>query len=786
MKYSFSECLSHPARPLKEHLLSVANIIEKELEHHCPDYPGFREAAIIAGLTHDIGKATYEFQRYIRADESERWKLKGKTHHSALSSAITLALSLATLRNIGLSEDDTNFWALSASIAVKKHHGNLGNLRDLLLQYFGEFKKDLLPGTITERLPIEEIREWLDDVVPQFAIPADNLSSDKFLSEQEINKLRRMAMKLKNFPLERSLAFLEMFSLLIGADKLDAAFAGKPPKIAKPIPQNVVDDYRRKEFGTPEKEINKLRDEIAQKVRKQIDANSDKKLFTLTAPTGSGKTLTALDAAIRLAKESDAPIIYCLPFTSIIDQNFETIQELLTENNIKLTEDILLKHHHLAPVEYKTTDKEEFDHDKQELLVESWRSRLIVTTFVQLFETLFSGRNRALKKLLQIPGAVVLLDEVQAIPRGLWELTREVAKTFANEYKTRFILMTATQPGIFTGADALELLPDSTYFEKLSRTELHLHIDDCITIDKLAKKIAEEYKKSKPSIIAVVNTINDSIDLYKKVGELLPSLPSSERLFYLSSNIIPLERKKRIKEMKNAKGEWILISTQVIEAGVDISADILHRDFAPLDSIIQAAGRCNREGKKDKGEVHLWRIKREGSDRESADWVYDGVLLDAAKKALEDSPSPIEESAFVNIVREYFDHLLGWGSEFGKGEKNCLELLREFEYDALAKVAKLIPEEGDINQYFIIRATDPYARELWNRYSEIQELKDFKERRKKFAEIKADFLARVISVREKRAENEITPIYPDKMEGPGSYNEETGYVKGESGGCGIF
>ena len=762
----------------------MANIIEKELEHHCPNYPGFREAAIIAGLTHDIGKATYEFQRYIRADENERWKLKGeKTNHSWLSSAITLPISIVSLREMGLSKNDVNFWALTSAAIVSRHHGNLEDLVGFLTGYLQKLKEDFLLRTLTSRLPLNEMWEWLDNTTHKFALSDVNLSSELILSQSDIEDLQDWVVfdLSEQFSLERSLGFLEMFSLLIGADKLDAAFAGKPPKIAKPIPQNVVDDYRRKEFGTPEKEINKLRDEIAQKVQKQIDENSDKKLFTLTAPTGSGKTLTALDVAFKLASKDNAPIIYCLPFTSIIDQNFETIQELLTKNNIKLTEDILLKHHHLAPVEYKTTDEEEFDTDKQELLVESWRSRLIVTTFVQLFETLFSGRNRALKKLLQIPGAVVLLDEVQAIPRGLWELTREVAKTFANEYKTRFILMTATQPGIFTGADALELLPDSTYFEKLSRTELHLHIDDCITIDKLAKKIAEEYKKSKLSIIAVVNTINDSIDLYKKVKKLLPS---SKRLFYLSSNIIPLERKERIKEMKNAKGEWILISTQVIEAGVDISADILHRDFAPLDSIIQAAGRCNREGKKDKGKVHLWKIKRENAKQCSAYMVYDGVLLDAAKDVLKDAQSVIQEPEFVKRVINYFSLLKNRGAD-----NSSLELLKNFEYDCLAKKAKLFKDDYNTNQYFVIMKSDSDAQSLWDRYLEIQELKDFKERRKKFAEIKADFLARVISVREsvckKRTKNEIMPIYPE-MEGPGSYNEETGYVKGESGGCGIF
>ena len=784
MKYSFSECLSHPARPLKEHLLSVANIIEKELEHHCPDYPGFREAAIIAGLTHDIGKATYEFQRYIRADENERWKLKSpKTHHSHLSSVVTLAVSHAILTEMGLSEDDMNFWSIASAMAVSRHHGNLANLKAFLNGYIFEFRKDFSPESITMRIPLDGVWKWLEEKFREFKLPDVKLSNNILTTEDALNKIDDWLWDyFKKFQtLEHSLAFLQLYSLLIGADKLDAAFAGKPPKIAKPIPQNVVDDYRRKEFGTPEKEINKLRDEIAQKVQKQIDENSDKKLFTLTAPTGSGKTLTALDVAFKLASKDNAPIIYCLPFTSIIDQNFETIQKLLTKNNIKLTEDILLKHHHLAPVEYKTTDEEEFDTDKQELLVESWRSRLIVTTFVQLFETLFSGRNRALKKLLQIPGAVVLLDEVQAIPRGLWELTREVAKTFANEYKTRFILMTATQPGIFTGADALELLPDSTYFEKLSRTELHLHIDDCITIDKLAKKIAEEYKKSKLSIIAVVNTINDSIDLYKKVKKLLPS---SKRLFYLSSNIIPLERKERIKEMKNAKGEWILISTQVIEAGVDISADILHRDFAPLDSIIQAAGRCNREGKKDKGKVHLWKIKRENAKQCSAYMVYDGVLLDAAKDVLKDAQSVIQEPEFVKRVINYFSLLKNRGAD-----NSSLELLKNFEYDCLAKKAKLFKDDYNTNQYFVIMKSDSDAQSLWDRYLEIQGLKDFKERRKKFAEIKADFLARVISVREsvckKRTKNEIMPIYPE-MEGPGSYNEETGYVKGESGGCGIF
>ena len=784
MNPSLKDAISHPGRLLTDHLISVTNEINK---YFSIPHKGAREVAIIMGLTHDLGKSTNEFQKYIIANEEERWKFSGHAKdHSAISSAITLALILYTLREKSFNEDDTCFLSLLGSICVRKHHGDIDFEFDGYISNYldHELIENYTPEQLEQKLPLDEIFDWIKAIAPIFGLSFSSISKNLLLKHRNLDRLlmKTLEFKEKLYSKEYSIIFLELFSLLVGCDKIDATFEGKAPdfSLIPRIPSNIVENFRSVVFVEPLTDMNRLRAEIADNIRNNILLNLDRRLFTLTAPTGSGKTLAAFDVALKLAENRNAPIIYCLPFTSIIDQNFKEAERVFEKNNIPITEDMLLKHHHLTPSSYRMSKNfeydNEFDLDKQEMLVEAWHSRFVITTFVQLFETLFSGKNRALKRLFIIPGAIIILDEIQAIPRKFWGLIRESAKIFSENYGTCFILMTATQPEIFSGLNAIELLPGfEKYFQSLSRIRLILHNKNEISIEFLAEKISKEfYENSERSLIAVLNTIDDSIRLFK---EIKPRLPQSYRnLYYLSSNIIPMDRKERIDLLKEQK-HWILVSTQVIEAGVDISADIVHRDFAPIDSIIQSAGRCNRNNLNQKGIVHLWKIKNEDKKRVSSRMIYDSVLLDAVEDILKNKNEIIEEPEFIQIVREYFRLVWQRGSN-----NDCLAYLQNFDFDKLTENSSLIEEAPNMNQYFVIKQNDGEANELWIKFQKIQEIMDFKERNKEFLKIKQKFFDRVISVREIRRNDTILPIYE-----PYDYEPIIGYLRKKDGsGCTII
>jgi len=776
MCFSFYKCNSHPGRLLTEHLISVARFIDKFWPESKND---LKSVALLMGLTHDLGKATYEFQEFINADESQRWKFEGhKKNHSLLSSAITLSASYCLLKNQGFEDVESAFLSLLSALCVRKHHSDVNiNMDGYVVHYLNnELMEEYVPNILETKIPLDDIVSWLNSTAYSMGIACPVISRDTLFTKKEFNNLLILSedFREKLYSCERSILFLNMFSILIGADKLDATFSGDFPDLTKlpMLPPTLVEVYRHKVFKKAKAGIYLMRQEISSKIKEMATNNPNKRLYTITAPTGSGKTLAAFDAALKFAKHSNkSSIIYCLPFTSIIDQNYEQAMEVFKENKITPKEDLLLRHHHLTPIAYQrseeTNGEDEWNIDKQEMLVETWQSRFIITTFVQFFVTLYSGRNRALKKLFLLPGSVVILDEVQAIPRKLWGLIRETARIYSKDYGTCFILMTATQPGIFVDLNSFELLPESSsYFRRLSRTFLGINISKEITIENLAEKISIDCRQNpNRSVIAIVNTVDDSINLYNILRDQVPE----DSIFYLSSNIIPLDRRKRLRRLKENRN-WLLVSTQVIEAGVNISADIVHRDFAPLDSIVQAAGRCNRNNSGQSGNVYIWKIKEKEKIQPSSSMIYDPELLDATEEVLNNTVSCeglIKESELILMVSEYFKLVWARGSD-----SDTVKYLKESDFKNLARHSRLIEAKSGENNYFVVCKKDPYAKQLWAEFEMIREIKDPRERRKEFLKIKADFFDRVISVREQSQNEKIECIYE-----PEDYHPDTGYVK---------
>ena len=367
-------------------------------------------------------------------------------------------------------------------------------------------------------------------------------------------------------------------------------------------------------------------------------AETDRTLFSLTVPTGGGKTLASLGFALKHALKFDKKrIIYAIPFTSIIEQNANVFRKALSD-------DVVLEHHSNLEV------REDKETAKTRLATENWDAPLIVTTNVQLFESLFAAKTSRCRKIHNIADSVVILDEAQQLPRDFQKPITDMMRVLARDYGVTFVLCTATQPELGKNIDAfgrtiLEGLPDVreivadkiTLSEKLRRVRIKMPPPNVET--QSWQEIADEIA-ARPCVLAVVNT-------RKHAQKLFAALPSDGIKLHLSANMCATHRSEVIALVRRYlalyragslhKPLW-LVSTQLIEAGVDLDFPCVYRAIAGLDSIAQAAGRCNREGKLSFGEVVVFRAE-EGAPNGS---LKAGLLDD-----------PLSPSVFAEYFRRF-------------------------------------------------------------------------------------------------------------------------------------
>ncbi|WMJ15906.1 CRISPR-associated helicase Cas3' [Geobacillus proteiniphilus] len=390
------------------------------------------------------------------------------------------------------------------------------------------------------------------------------------------------------------------------------------------------------------------------------------KFFTITAPTGIGKTLASLECALYLQQriaelEGYVPrIITAIPFINIIEQSRRDYEAVFGKNAQ------VLAHHRLADLSFSTEEGEELPLDQRLLLTEAWEADVVLTTFVQLCHSIFTNRNSPLRKFHKLAGSIVILDEVQTLPEKYMPLIGAVLRKMAEYYGTRFILMTATQPKLLELGDRLlgqsfckpiELLPSHReYFASFTRTQLISRIE--------RKRNAEDFfslfldtRQPHQSALVVMNTIRRSKEIYQLLKKAQSEgVLRNVEIFYLSTNIVPWQRSQVIEAVRerlaDSKGNpVILVSTQAIEAGVDLDFDIGYRDLAPLESIIQTAGRVNRHGKK--GElcpVYVMRLE------EDAQYIYGSHHLNWTKKLLE-MYQEVPEPLFPRLLFDYYQNL---------------------------------------------------------------------------------------------------------------------------------
>ena len=731
---------------LKDHLREVA---ERARGYFFFNSEGnISDIAYYIGLSHDFGKYMTYFQDRLLGRKDH-----GKLSNHAFISSLYSAYVLKKINLTGLDEDIGQFLPLIGLFVVYHHHLDLRSLEHLERHLEDQEYVDILLRQIAD---IKKNADTVDKELDELGLPAVEEFADEFdsLRDEFFKEKYRFEKKLASDSKARvSILIMSLFSSLIDADKKSAGRVGEVQR--RHIPYDIVERYRER-FKNKTGKINVLREEIFNKVlekAKSIDIEKDR-MFTFTSPTGSGKTLTGFAFALKLREKIEEKlgytprIIYSLPFISIINQNYEVLKDVLSnmEDFEGNSSAYIIGHHHLSRLEYEEYDEIK-DTETSLALFESWDSEVIVTTLVQLLHSIISLKNSLIKKYHNIARSIIILDEVQNIPVEYWSLVNNTLKLLSEYLGCYIILMTATKPLIFSEDEAIELLDDNErYFREMNRLELIPQVKEGRTLDDLFDWFRDIYDNNK-SYLFVFNTINSSIEFYKKMKDFLNG---EEKLYYLSANIVPKDRLQKIQEIKSLLERGykpVLVSTQVVEAGVDMDFDVVIRDIGPLDSIVQVSGRCNRNFSKNDGSVWVfYLIDERGKDY--ATYVYKKIAPSLAREIL-GKIDKMREEEFINLINNYFEILKGRES-FQDSEEiyKALISLRFYEENEVSvKDFKLIKEEGQIYPVFV--ELDDRAKEIWQEFKSIRQNESLERWEKKIAllKIKADLEDYMVNVR---------------------------------------
>jgi CRISPR-associated endonuclease/helicase Cas3 len=795
---SSCDLFSHPGKKLHDHLSAVADYCETTHHSAQPEFSslGYSHDILAVfsrtlGACHDFGKATSFFQEYLFADDKKRPILKAKpeTRHGLVSAIFTYYCLQESLKNKpGMTNSLLPFVGF---ILVRRHHGNLINFYDEIADIRKTEKTDLIKRQC-KAINRDSLESSYCNLIPKEVINGFFVEIETTLAAiVRDGNIFRLKPRLTEIPDAPAMEIFTLFyySLLLDGDKRDAAEISAD-RTNYPIPPDLVDTYRHihgfTEASTP---VNKLRNEIYDDVISKVSIlDLNQKIYSLNVPTGSGKTLTSVSFALKLRERIihetglSPRIVYCLPFMSIIDQNYDVISSVFSSSfGPEIPTDILLKHHHLSDVNYTPSDDEIYNEDVSQLLIEGWNSEFIITTFVQFFHTIISNKNRAIRKFHTLANAIVILDEVQSIPHHYWLLFHDMLQTFARCLNVRVIFVTATQPLIFDESISGEIVELATkkslYFSLLDRIILTFNNEPRQLPDFILEIQDRIRNESGKDFLIVLNTIKSAEKVYADLSSV--SVSNTEYTF-LSTQIIPKVRLARIRKIREPdnKSRKVIISTQLIEAGVDIDVDVVYRDMAPLDSINQVAGRCNRNNNQDiPGEVQIVTLMNNGMKYCAS--IYSQFLLDKTRLILEEK-CMIDEQQFLSLNNQYFRLVKELHSD-DEAEK-CLDMIRYLKYSDLHAAFKLI--KNDYPKLDVFVECDATAQKIWQQFVEIKS-KPSLERRREFQKIKRQFLDYVISVPEKDAKrlfkDDLGIGYIGHEELEIWYNQKIGFTPSDGG-----
>lgn len=775
---------SHKDKLLITHLKEVRDYAIGKLKFE--EDESLIKAIEIGTLFHDFGKYTSFFQEYLFGEEEAE---SIKKNHGFLSAIIGAFIGFEILGEEGI-------YPILIYSSILHHHGDLKiievNLPKSIKKIDSGCGVAFLEKYRASFIQFQDIKNREKIILEEFKDLGFYEYVEKFLEDKEnitktLLRLKFMWVKYEKDNPNSKFYYLHnyIYSLIISGDKLSAANLLECEE--KYLSFQILNKERERNIkafkGTV---ISTIREEIFDTIQKEVEKSYRDNLFSITAPTGTGKTYSGFFAAVKLNEilKENRKIIYVLPFTSIIEQNFTTISNLYV-NNLKGKKDIstyILKHHSLSNPKY--SGNEDYDSDKSEMLIENWNSGVIITTFVQLLETLIGNKNRRLKKFNSMKNSIILIDEVQAIDIYYYELVDYILKFAVDYLGAKIIMMTATKPLILKEGTEL-LRGNEKYFKAFNRTRLTIHKDKK-SIDEFVESFIEN--REEKSYLIICNTINESLYIYKKIKKEYEIEEKSELVYYLSTNILPIHRQKIIDEVSEKlekKENVVLISTQVVEAGVDFDFNVVIRDFAPLSSIIQSAGRCNRSGNKPIGDVIVVNLVDENS-REYCNYVYGKSLINITKSLFSEKEK-WEEREYFNLIYKYFNEVdskisKDISEEFIKSIESLNFGGRANDKYSLNKFSLIKENLNYIDVYFRINEE---AEILYKRIVNIFSMEDKDKKRKELLEVRGDMRKYILSVPEKYKSrfdiNKGTILINLPEEGcQVYYDKNTGFIRDES------
>ena len=608
---------------LVDHLTAVAKIAEE----FCKSFDS-HDAGYYAGLWHDIGKFNLEFQRYLNSG-----KRSGGPDHKGAGAK----LALQHLQPLAL--------------LVQGHHGGLPAMRHCK-GWVNE--KDSNP--VTEQA-IEFARQAMPGLEPKAGITPPAWT---------IEDPHRAEMWLRM-----------VFSALVDADYLDTEAHFNPQQAKRRGAGVSMTDlwlrfskqHQNVRTGAPAGIVNEVRSEVYQACLAAAEQPTG--IFRLAVPTGGGKTLSGMGFALRHAVIHGLDrVIVAVPFISITQQTASVYREFLGG-------DAVLEHHSSAEID----DPDEYDVKAiwPKLASENWDAPIVVTTTVQLFDSLFSNRTSSTRKLHNLARSVIILDEAQALPPTLLEPILDGLRDLSENYGASVVLSTATQPVFqaikpFADVSAHEIVPEpERHFQRLKRVRYEWRTDPPLTWDAVADIMRETSQA-----LAVVNTKKDALALLETLNDE-DALHLSTLLCGRHREAVIAEIRQRLENEKNCR----VVSTQVVEAGVDIDFPMVLRAIGPMDSIIQAAGRCNRNGRLHQGRAMVFQPAEASTPPLGSYRTATGETLAMLNSGRNDLDDP-------DVVAEYFRRLY---QDVNTDIKKVQERREAFDYPEVGKRFKMIDDD---------------------------------------------------------------------------------------------
>ncbi|RJQ61561.1 MAG: CRISPR-associated helicase Cas3' [Stygiobacter sp.] len=761
-----SKYKSHPDKQLLVHTANVTAGIKRRTSS---------KIAELSAVFHDVGKMNPNFQKKLLNE-----KTNGYANHAYLSAYAFLSFCASNTNSV-LKELDGDQSAIRVITAiVAHHHGDLPNMGKILSRDETLRLKSFLEKEI--EFPIQDfLNKYMENVngIHVFGKTNDNFMKIG-LCPKEIKK-----------PLELFQETQFSFASLISADKEDASGYNSKSAIDEFCERYNLNLQNYLDSLSGDSKINRIRT----KIRKEAINNiyplliQGQRIFSLTSPTGSGKTLMLLSLAGEILKEKgNMRIIYALPFLSITEQVEKECNKIFGESISVARIDSKSENKLFAKYQDQLDVNPEVINEiiNTQFAEDIFDYPFIITTFVKVFETLLSNKNSTLLKLPNFANTIFLIDEIQSLPPRLYGFFIALLDSFCVQHNSFAIISTATMPNFelpinnkhdlkeFFQSYSIppELVSFSNFQENIFDRYDIIRIQQTLNIEDLSELI----KNEKSSCLVILNTIDDTKLLYNQ----LIGTKSHTKVLLLNTHFTPNDRSEKIrlcKEMLEKNEKVVLISTQLIEAGVDIDFPVVYRDMAPLPNIVQSAGRCNRNGKLHiHGKVVLFSLSR--NDVMRAGLIYRGNDELFLKYSLEKVVGQIAEKSCFELQKSFFD-LIQYHTVFAThrsevfktvgneiGEIDFIQKMKEGSFNDIGKF-KLIDQikYGEELRYFIPKNDEDFSFEqLEELYFQLIEVpfKDYANKRLKLIEVEnhiRKMSGQIIQVRVRK--NDICPI-PDR------------------------